>query len=419
MARKGSKDRGVTFKDGGWWVRLYANGKEKWYRCDTKSQAKALYGRLKSDLREGTYFPEKFAKSKDITLSAWILRCLDGSANRGTANERRYARRWRLLLGKRLLPAITLEELRRIQAMMKARRSKLQARTGQEPRAWAPGTINRHFGYLRHVLNLAIKDGLLDRNPVSGVKFLTEATTTRFLTDTELESLRGIMASEHWRLVVFSIETGLRREEQFNLRWNQVDMENGILTIPLPKGGRTRHVPLSEGAKAILRALPSFLESGWVFPSLTTPGKPLDSRNYMRRVYKPALRKAGIVGVCWHTLRHTAASRRIMSGVDLVSVKSLLGHRNIETTMRYSHLSPNHLRQAVNRGSLDDHLRSINPAMPPVPSLVGDTYQPDFQNGTGSKTGSRMEGQRGEDSQPLDYMVRPAGIEPATLSLEG
>ena len=60
------------------------------------------------------------------------------------------------------------------------------------------------------------------------MKFLTEATTTRFLTDTELESLRGIMASEHWRLVVFSIETGLRREEQFNLQWNQVDMENGI-----------------------------------------------------------------------------------------------------------------------------------------------------------------------------------------------
>ncbi len=317
---------------------------------------------------------------------------------------------------------ITVEELRRIQAMMKARRSKLQTRSGQEPRAWASGTINRHFGYLRHVLNLAITDSLLDRNPVSGVKFLAEATTTRFLTDTELGSLRGIMTSEHWRLVVFSIETGLRREEQFNLQWNQVDMENGILTIPLPKGGRTRHVPLSEGAKAILRALPSFLESGWVFPSLTTPGKPLDSRNFMRRVYKPALRQARILGACWHTLRHTAASRRIMSGVDLVSVKSLLGHRNIETTMRYSHLSPNHLRQAVNRGSFDDHLRSINPTMPPpmpAPSLDGDLYQPELEGGTGSKTGSRMDGQGWESIQRVDYMVRPAGIEPATLSLEG
>ena len=65
-----------------------------------------------------------------------------------------------------MLSAITIEELRRIQAVMKARRSKLQTRNGQEPRSWAPGTINRHFGYLRHVLNLAIKDRLLDRNPV-------------------------------------------------------------------------------------------------------------------------------------------------------------------------------------------------------------------------------------------------------------
>ena len=155
MARKDSKDRGVTFKEGVWWAHLYVNGREKWYRCDTKSQAKALYGRLKAEQREGTYFPEKFAKSKNITLSAWILRCLDGSANRGMVNERRYARRWRLLLGKRLLSAVTVEELRRIQSVMKARRSKLQTRNGQEPRAWAPGTINRHFGYLRHVLNLA------------------------------------------------------------------------------------------------------------------------------------------------------------------------------------------------------------------------------------------------------------------------
>ena len=87
--------------------------------------------------------------------------------------------------------------------------------------------------------------------------------------------------------------------------------------------------------------------------------------------------------------------------------------------MRYSHLSPNHLRQAVNRGSLDDHLRSIDSTMTPVPSLDGDLYQPDIQGGTGSKTGSKTDGQGLEDVQRIDFMVRPAGIEPATLSLEG
>ena len=58
MTRKAGKDRGITQRKGreGWWVRLYVDGRERWYRCDTKSQAKALYGRVKAEQREGKYF---------------------------------------------------------------------------------------------------------------------------------------------------------------------------------------------------------------------------------------------------------------------------------------------------------------------------------------------------------------------------
>lgn len=58
MARKGGLDRGVTPRKDrkGWWVRIYSNGRQQWFRCDTKSQAKALYGRLKAEQREGKYF---------------------------------------------------------------------------------------------------------------------------------------------------------------------------------------------------------------------------------------------------------------------------------------------------------------------------------------------------------------------------
>jgi len=413
VARKGGKDRGVLQRKGrkGWWVRLYVNGRERWFRCDTKSQAKALYGRLKADIREGKFFPEKFASNKDITLRAWINRCIDGSTNRGILNERRYGRRWSLLLGSRLITQISVDDLRRIQAKM---RSKLKIDKHTQSQ-WTDSTINRHFGYLRRVFNLAIKDGRLGRNPVSGIKFLPEASTTRFLSNDELTRLRGVMSPDHWQLVAFAIETGLRREEQFLLKWNQVDLENGVLTLPLAKGGRTRHVPLSEGAKTILRALPSILMSGWVFPSLTTKGLPLDSRNFMRRVYEPALRRAGIEGVCWHTLRHTAASRRIMAGVDLVSVKMFLGHRNIETTMRYSHLSPDHLRQAVNKGSLC----VVAPPTPSVPKPDGDMSK--IASGSLNRDQNRNQATTDEayNSDVIDFMVRPAGIEPATLSLEG
>ena len=76
-----------------------------------------------------------------------------------------------------------------------------------------------------------------------------------------------------------------------------------------------------------------------------------------------------------------------MAGVDLVSVKELLGHQDIQTTMRYSHLSPGHLREAVNRGSLHTIGRTI-PADEPAPHLSLDDSPAHFQLGTGSKTGS-------------------------------
>ncbi len=63
MARKKGEDRGIVFKEKKWWVRLFVNGREKWHRADNKILEKALYGRLKADIREGTYFPEKFAQS--------------------------------------------------------------------------------------------------------------------------------------------------------------------------------------------------------------------------------------------------------------------------------------------------------------------------------------------------------------------
>ncbi len=192
------QDRGITQRKDrkGWWVRLYVNGRERWFSCDTKSQAKALYGRLKADIREGTFFPEKFAPRKDITLRAWILRCLEGSTNLNIENERRYGRRWSLLLGKRMLVDISREDCRQVQAKMRA---KLKPRPANAPkefqqkRRWSDATINRHFAFLRHVLMLAVKDSKLTQNPVSGLKFFPEVKRTRFLSEDELARLRGVM----------------------------------------------------------------------------------------------------------------------------------------------------------------------------------------------------------------------------------
>ena len=126
MARPGGKDRGIVLKHGKWWVRLYPNGRERWYRCDNKTQAKTLYGRLKAEIREGKYFPERSSQPTDISLRVWINRYLVGITSKGLRNMHLYGRFWSRLLGKRLLNELTADDLRHIQAKMLAKGSRSQ-----------------------------------------------------------------------------------------------------------------------------------------------------------------------------------------------------------------------------------------------------------------------------------------------------
>ena len=398
MAQKplGKKVRGVFFRRGSWWCRWFEAGRERVEKCDSKTQASIRYGWHRAQVREGIFFPRKFAAAKAITLRAWLARCLEGSTNRGIQNEKLYNRRWSLgPLGKRLLTDLTLEDLKRLQVAMRA---KLRPRPPKAPhdippeRMWGDATINRHFSYLRRVLKLALKAKHMKENLFEDFKFFPEVTTTRFLSEAELVSLQGVMAPKDWQLVLLALETGCRREELFQLRWQYVDVEAGVLALPLPKGGRSRYVPLSDQAKKIFRSLDSFLRSPWVFPGIKDETKPMDSRAFIRRHFEPALRKAGIQHCSWHTLRHTSASRRIMAGVDLVSVKEILGHRDIATTLRYSHLDPRHLQAAVNRGSFV---------------------------GTVAQTVAKDQGGEARTVQPLERLARLTGFEPVALSSGG
>ena len=287
---------------------------------------------------------------------------------------------------------------------------RMDRRTKQSRRLWADSTINRHFAYLRRVFSLAVKDKNLSHNPLSCFEFFDEEHRVRYLNDDELQRLRGVISSEGWLRVQFAIETGLRQSEQFGLRWDCVDLERGLLILPMPKQGETHEVPLTEAAKVILRSFESFPASSFVFPAIRDPHKPLNPDCFLRNVYRLALRKAGIRGATWHTLRHTAASRRVMAGVDLSCVMQFLGHANYETTLRYAHLAPEYLQSVVRNGSLGVDM------LTPIQSGL------EAGGGTGSKIGSSRE-TRGEASkagsgQPLgsvqNLLVRPEGLEPPT-----
>lgn len=105
---------------------------------------------------------------------------------------------------------------------------------------------------------------------------------------------------------------------------------------------------MNDHVMEILRGLPSRMKSTFVFPS-ETGETALNANNFINRVWNPARMKATLGDLHWHDLRHTLASRPVMAGVDLRTVQELMGHKTITMTLRYSHLSPTHQREAVQR----------------------------------------------------------------------
>jgi integrase len=152
----------------------------------------------------------------------------------------------------------------------------------------------------------------------------------------------------------------MRRSEQFTLRWADVDLGHGLLTLRQTKAGGVQHVALNDEAKHLLERIHAVAEaqaiaapgrrSPWLFPS-ENPNAPVDACNFYRRQYLKAVKKAGLEGVTWHSLRHTFASRLAMSGVTEYDIASCLRHSGTSLVRRYAHLSPTHLRAVVERVS--------------------------------------------------------------------
>jgi integrase len=204
-------------------------------------------------------------------------------------------------------------------------------------------TVNRQLGVLRSMFNKAIAWGKLDKSPMRSVEFLKEPKgRLRFLEREEIAKLFSNCSRKLRPVVTVAIFTGMRRGEIFRLKWHDIDVRRNIITLLDTKNGDKREVPMNEQVKTALIRVPKHPESPYVF--CNEEGQPLHD---IRKSFWTALRKAGIKDFRWHDLRHTFASQLVMSGIDLNTVRELLGHKDITMTLRYSHLSPSYKHRAV------------------------------------------------------------------------
>ncbi len=149
-------------------------------------------------------------------------------------------------------------------------------------------------------------------------------------------------------MVLLSINTGLRRGELFYLTWEMVSLPKAslILSGKITKNKNSRFIPLNNEAYQILDHLQKKAHTidGLVFSS-----KNNQPFNHVKRSWGSLLKKANITHFRWHDLRHHFASKLVMAGVDLNTIRELLGHSDISMTLRYAHLAPEHKIKAVKK----------------------------------------------------------------------
>lgn len=234
-------------------------------------------------------------------------------------------------------------------------------------------TCNRDLATLKSSLNRAVAWGILSENPLAAVKqSKVDSSRIRYLSDAENDRLRATLAARdnearaararanQWRAdrdretlpfigadefsdhltpaVLLSLNTGLRRGELTGLTWADVNLNGRMLTVraAAAKSGKSRHIPLNNEAMMVLEQWQRQQPAGRLFPVRS-----------FKTAWGALMAAAEIDGFRWHDMRHDFASKLVMAGVDLNTVRELMGHADLKMTLRYAHLAPAHLAEAV------------------------------------------------------------------------
>jgi len=243
-----------------------------------------------------------------------------------------------------------------------------------------PGTIANELSVLRHLLRLGRRWGYLDTVPEIVLPKRSEGRLRYLELDEIARLLEQCKVSRNphlWTIVVIALNTGMRQGEILGLEWERVDLASARITVYKTKSSKPKGVPINRPLYDALVALEPdpAKRQGFLFRNGEARwGK-------IRTAFELALKRAGIVDFTFHDLRHTFASHAIMRGVTLPELKEILGHSTLAMTLRYAHLSPTHLRSAVEK------VEGITPtpATPSTPTGRGEGWAHKWAHNTSTK----------------------------------
>jgi integrase len=348
MVRKG-RNGDLTF-----YIRYQAAGKDIRERVGRKSlgftreMAKdALKARL-GEIAQGRFNIEKTRKSVPFSTLIVEYRKYGESNKRAWKQEKHITEMFARRFGDKPLSQLTHLD---VEQWKNERATQVQR-----------NTINRELTVIKHICKKAIDWRMAGTNPATPVKrFFVNDQRTRFLSEEQVPQLLSECLKQpahRWLcpLVTLAIHTGMRQGEILNLRWDNIDLNSGLITIKQGKTQRMKSISINRAAREALQWFAANRHGEYLLTSQL--GKRI-GKVTIYEAFREATRGASISDFRFNDLRHTFASHLAMSGTDLLTLKDLLGHTNIQMTTRYAHLYNEHKEKAVTR--LDERLGSFKP----------------------------------------------------------
>lgn len=320
---------------------------------ERRADAKAWAAKTETDMRAGRHFGH--AKRHTFNEMAAEYQKEAEKQLRSFADRKQHLDYWREAFGPDLLSDITGTRIKKERDKLVGEPTRYTARATGNPAIDSRRTMgkrsgptaNRYLATLSACFAYGVKElQWIERNPCERVSRDKENPgRVRFLTEEELPRLLAACRpnADLYLAVVLSLTTGGRQSEIMSLRWPQIDFARRVITLNqgTTKNEDARALPLVGEAFTLLqeRSKVRSLKDDRVFPPVSEKA---EGRN-LRESWERALKAAEISDFRWHDLRHTAASYLAMSGVSLVEIAKILGHRTLAMVARYAHLDPSHV----------------------------------------------------------------------------
>lgn len=323
-----------------WWMSFVY--RDKYYRSSTETTdrklAQRIFDKVKGEIAEGKWFERLPRDEKTFNELMEMLRKYAQENCRSKA----YLSSANILsefFGPYLLSEITPKLWKQFKEKRKAEGIK-------------PGTLNRDLAAFKRAFNLACSEEYdwLDSNPITSIKQEKGAAKRdRWITQEEEDTL--LFHSSPWlrEIIVFALNTGMRRGEIFNLSWKAVDLSRKTITVMQSKNNEKRTIPMNEKVYALLKekARVRLIGCDLVFHSPHSKSKLFDQT--LERAFSKCVKKVSIADLHFHDLRHTFGTRLSQNGVDALTIKALMGHKTLLMTDRYVHHNIESLRPAIER----------------------------------------------------------------------